>query len=285
VSGSATQRVLVGPISVDRYLDEDLVLPGGGAMNMAYHWSRLAMPFRFVTRIGTDQSEVVLPCLRRHGIECTDDLTVDGVTASIDITIADDRQPWMDNFVPGVWSEFTASAAERSLLASASHVHAVLVDPVVAEMRRLSSEGLLGKPEVSGDFLSFRHYTVERFAESMRDIHLGFIGWPGEPHDPTVAAIRDVAFDLQRLVVMTMGARTTLVFDGRTKPTVLEYPVAAVPVVGTTVGCGDAFIAAFLASWWDAKDMASAVAAGQRAGAAATGWFRPLPDSAYEPAE
>lgn len=274
--------MLVGPISVDRYLDEGLVLPGGGALNMAYHWSRLAMPFRFITRIGTDETAVVLPFLRNHAIECTDDLTVaGGTTASIDITIGDDRQPWMDNFVPGVWSEFVTSGSEQALLGSAAHVHAVLVDPVIVEVQRLGANRQL-TGQISGDFLSFRHYTIERFAETLRHVHLGFVGWPGEPDDPTVAAIRDVAFELQRLVVVTMGARTTLVFDGRGRPNVSEYPVSAVPVAGTTVGCGDAFIAAFLASWWDSEDIARAVAGGQAAGAAATSWFRPLPDSAYD---
>ncbi len=275
--------MLLGPISVDRYLDEGLVLPGGGALNMAYHWSRLAMPFRFITRIGADETAVVMPFLRRHAIECSDDLTVaGGTTASIDITIGDDRQPWMDNFVPGVWSEFATSSSEQSLLASAAHVHAVLVDPVIEEVQRLGADQLLNGPDTSGDFLSFRHYTIERFAETMRYLHLGFIGWPGEPDDPTVAAIRDVAFDLQRLVVVTMGARATVAFDGRGRPIESEYPVSALPVVGTTVGCGDAFIAAFLASWWDSEDIARAVADGQAAGAAATSWFRPLPDSAYD---
>ena len=273
----------MGPISVDRYLDEGLVLPGGGALNMAYHWSRLAMPFRFITRIGADETAVVMPFLRHHAIECTDDLTVaGGITASIDITIGDDRQPWMDNFVPGVWSQFATSSSEHSLLASASHVHAVLVDPVIEELQRLGADRLPIGPEMSGDFLSFRHYTIDRFAETMRHVHLGFIGWPGEPDDPTVAAIRNVAFELQRLVVVTMGARTTMVFDGRERPAVSEYPVSAVPVVGTTVGCGDAFIAAFLASWWDTGDLAVAVVRGQAAGALATRWFRPLPDGAYD---
>lgn len=274
--------VLLGPISVDRYLEEGRVLPGGGALNMAYHWSRLGMPFRFVTRVGSDEAAIVAPFLQRHAIECTDELVVaGGTTASIDVVIGDDRQPWMDNFVPGVWADLHLSAGEEALLCAASSAHAVLVDPVVAEVHRLGATGRLHEVALSGDFLSFRHYTVERFAETMLHLHLGFIGWPGEPDDPRVGAIREVAFDLRRVVVVTMGARTTLVFDGRGRPTLHEYPVDAVPVAGTTVGCGDAFIAAFLASWWDAGDIAAAVHTGQLAGAAATAWLRPLPDEAY----
>jgi sugar/nucleoside kinase (ribokinase family) len=282
VLASPTAAVLLGPISVDRYLDEKLVLPGGGALNMAYHWSRLGVPFRFVTRIGSDEATVVMPFLQRHAIECTSELVVAGGTsASIDIVIGDDRQPWMDNFVPGVWQDLQLSADEESALCSAPRAHAVLVDPVAAEVHRLGDAGRLGDVALSGDFLSFRHYTVERFAETMHHLRLGFIGWPGEADDPSVARIRDVAFDLRRVVVVTMGARSTLVFDGTDRPTVQEHPISAVAVKGTTVGCGDAFIAAFLASWWDHDDITRAVHAGQRSGAAATVWLRPLPDEAY----
>ena len=56
-------NLLLGPASLDRYVAQGVVLPGGGALNMAYHWSRLGMPFRFLTRIGDDHPEVFLPFL------------------------------------------------------------------------------------------------------------------------------------------------------------------------------------------------------------------------------
>jgi sugar/nucleoside kinase (ribokinase family) len=73
-----------------------------------------------------------------------------------------------------------------------------------------------------------------------------------------------------------------LLLDGR-GPELTEtmVPVQAVDVIGTTVGCGDAFIAAFLAVWWREGDLDAAVAAGAAAGAAATAWTLPLPDAAY----
>ena len=60
-------------------------------------------------------------------------------------------------------------------------------------------------------------------------------------------------------------------------------PVRPVTVLGTTVGCGDAFVAAFLAAWRSSPDVLAAVEAGKAAGATATAWRRPLPDEAYGP--
>ena len=137
---------------------------------------------------------------------------------------------------------------------------------------------------MTADFLGFRHYTVERFERTMRLVDIGFVGWPGPEDDPTVRGIRDVAMAGRKLVIVTLGSRGVLVFDGRGEPLETRIPVTPRAVQGTTVGCGDAFIAAFLASLWEDPDVVRAVEAGKPAGAAATAWRRPVPDDAYGPA-
>lgn len=130
-------NLLLGPATLDTYVQEGRVLPGDGALNMAYHWSRLGVPFHFLGRVGDDHPEVFVQFLQRQ------------------------------------------------------------------------------------------------------------------------------------------------VFDGRSAPTEHRVPVKADEVADTTVGCGDAFVAAFLARWWRGADVLDAAEAGTRAGAAATARLRPLPDDAY----
>jgi hypothetical protein len=277
-------NLLLGPASIDRYLaasgDEQRDLPGGGALNMAYHWSRLGPPFRFLTRIGADDGEVVLEFLRRHSIEhLPGSITAPGVSASIDIVFRADRQPFMDHFVEGVWGGFRLTAEEEAAIAAANSLHGVLVDPVVAEVHRLGAQGALAHLPVSGDFLDFRHYGVERFATTMAHLAIGFVGWPGEPDDPVVHGLRDIAEQLDRLLVVTLGSRGVIVVEGRAGGHL--HPVAAVPVAGTTVGCGDAFIAAFLAAHLTGAPLGTALDRARAAGALATTWMRPLPDDAY----
>jgi sugar/nucleoside kinase (ribokinase family) len=287
----AEENLLLGPASLDIHLEprsdgrrvEVAVYPGGGALNMAYHWAALEVPFTLLTRIGDDRPAVFLDFLRRHGIAGVDgSIVAPGVSASIDITTQPDRQPWMDNFVEGVWTGFTLTPEESRLVIGARRLHAVLVDAVVEELHRLGDAGALAQLDVSADFLSLRHYDLERFAATMRHVGLGFVGWPGEPDDPTVRGIATVTADLHRLVVVTLGSRGVLLLDGRgSSLTERMVPVHAVDVIGTTVGCGDSFIAAFLAVWWRGGDLDAAVAAGAAAGAAATSWMLPLPDDAY----
>jgi sugar/nucleoside kinase (ribokinase family) len=273
---------LLGALSLDIYLGRDLVLPGGGVLNMAWHWRRGGTPFELLSRVGDDRPEVFEAFLVRHAIPHSAELVAPGASASIDIVIRPDLQPYMDNFVEGVWSSFALTAAEERRLADVRRLHLVLVEGAIRELERLAGAGHLDGLEVTADFLGFRHYTLERLRDTLRVVDVGFVGWPGSPDDPDVAGIGAIAHDLGRLVVVTFGSQGVRAFDGRPGGGGDAFvPVTAVPVAGTTVGCGDAFIAGFLAEWRRSRDVVRAIEAGKLQGAEATGWRRPLPDDAY----
>ena len=289
VEERSSGALLMGTISLDHYisggdaLPGGDVLPGGGVLNMAWHWRVFHRPFRLLTRIGREDGAAIERFLARHRIETVSptELAAPGRSSTIDIEIQPDRQPWMDNFVPGVWADYRLTPRERDALARAKRLHVVLVEGAIAELARLATHGALRNVTVSADFLGFRHYNVERLAETMSHVDLGFIGWPHDEGDAAVEGMREVAFDMRRVIVVTLGSRAVRVFDGRSKPSDQRFPVKAVEVAGTTLGCGDAFIAWYLDELWRSDDHAAAVARGMMGGAAATAWPRPLPDTAY----
>lgn len=275
--------LLVGALSLDRYQPDGPVLPGGGALNVAWHWRRLGLPFRLITRIGDGEADLFLDMLGRHGIDADPaSIVAHGPSASIDVEFLPDRQPWMDHYVEGVCADLRFTPDEERLLAGARRLHAILVEGVIAELDRLGRAGRLDHVEVVADFLGFRHYTLERFAATIRLVDLAIVGWPGDPTDPTVDGLRRVAQEHGKRLVVTFGSRGVLIVDGVAG---IERSVAVtpVPVVGTTVGCGDAFIAYLLEAWWRTGDLEAAVERGKVGGAMPTAWVRPLPDEAYGP--
>jgi sugar/nucleoside kinase (ribokinase family) len=276
------EALLLGAISLDIYRPDGPVLPGGGVLNMAWHLRQLDVPCRLLTRIGDDRPDLFLPFLDRHGIAYVPgSIVTPGISASIDIEIRPDRQPWMDHFVDGVWAGYRWTDEETGIVARAGRLHAVLVEGVIAELERQAAAGALAHLDVSADFLGFRHYTVERFARTMEAVDLGIVGWPGDPGDATVAELARVVRDLGRRLVVTFGSRGVLIVDGRDGVPDAFVEVVPVEVRGTTVGCGDAFIAWLLAEYWRSGDLVAAVEHGKLGGALTTAWERPLPDEAY----
>ncbi len=274
--------ILFGTASRDRYLESGRTLPGGGVLNMAYHWAAAGKEFLLQTRIGSNDQDLFVEFLERNGIpHLPASLIAPGESSSIDIRIGADRQPQMDNYIEGVWEVVHSTPEELASLATATHWHTVLVEGAIDELERLSSSGHLQHVMVSADFLGFRHYTPERFRETLAHIDLAFIGWTGSREDPSLAEVRHFVFDAEKIAVVTLGAQGVLVLDGENQ---LEtfYPTVAVPVAGSTIGCGDAFIASFLMAHQAGASLGESVAAGQAAGAAATAWSLPLPDEAYE---
>jgi fructoselysine 6-kinase len=273
--------VLFGTASRDRYLESGRTLPGGGVLNMAYHWAAAGKEFLLQTRIGSRDQHLFLPFLERNRIpHLPASLVAPGESSSIDIRIGADRQPEMDNYVDGVWAEVHCTGQELDALSKATHWHTVLVEGAIAELGRLSASGHLHGVNVSADFLGFRHYTPERFRDTLAHIDLAFIGWQGAQDDAQLAEVRASVLEARKIAVITLGSHGVLVADGRSGSENL-YPTVAIPVAGTTIGCGDAFIAAFLMAYQAGATLAESVAAGQSAGAAATAWGLPLPDEAY----
>ena len=280
---SAPVPVLLGTISLDKYVDLGFDLPGGGVLNMAWHWRQLGQPYELISRVGREDAGIFESFLARHAIPHDPyALLSPEPSSSIDIRFGTDRQPHMDNFVGGVWETFRCTAEEERRVAAAPAYHTVLVEGAIEETMRLGAAGLLPRGSVSADFLGFWHYTPSRLADTLRFVDLAFVGWPGGPSDPGVGEIASLANELGRMIVMTFGAQGVRVVDGRTGSD-RWYEVHAIPVEGTTVGCGDAFIAAFLAEWWRSGSADAAVAAGAARGALTTAWNRPIPDDAYGP--
>ena len=273
--------ILFGTASRDRYLDSGRTLPGGGVLNMAYHWAAAGKEFVLQTRIGSSDQQLFVPFLEQNRIpHLPASLVAPGESSSIDIRIGADRQPEMDNYIDGVWEEVHCTPEELDALSKATHWHTVLVEGAIDELKRLSSAGHVAHSHVSADFLGFRHYTPERFRDTLAHIDLAFIGWQGAREDASLAEVRRSVLDAQKVAVVTLGAQGVLVVDGENQMEAF-YPTVAVPVAGSTIGCGDAFIAAFLTAHQAGASLSDSVAAGQAAGAAATTWSLPLPDEAY----
>jgi sugar/nucleoside kinase (ribokinase family) len=277
-------NLLFGVACVDIYTTSAIRRPGCGILHNAYHLQQLGSRPLLLTRIGATDSALFRAFFNRNHIAVLDDLLLGAGpdSASIEIAVQPSGEAVISNFVLGVWENFRLHPAEEAHLAQADHLHTVLAKGVPPEFLRASRAGLLQNALVSADFLSFRGFTLESFAELLAWLDVAFIGWKDDPAHPTLTAVQQITAQRRALAVITLGERGVLVLDGRTGAAERRFfAVDAVPVRHNTNGCGDAFIACFLHEYWRSRNLEAAVEHGKIGGALATGWPHALPETAY----
>jgi sugar/nucleoside kinase (ribokinase family) len=277
-------NVLLGVVCLDIYTRTNLIRPGCGLLHNAFHLQQLGCQPRLITRIGELHQEIFLDFFQRHQIAILpENIVVPGESASIKIDIEESGEARIFDFSSGVWSHFRLQPPEEHLLSQATNLHLVLVAEIIPEFLRLSQAGLLKNCTVSADFLHFRQFTLEDFAYLLNYVNIAFIGWKGDVTDPKLMAVREIAQKHAALVVITLGERGIQVFDARQSDNFQShfFAVEKVAVQGNTNGCGDAFIAYFLAEYWPSRNLEKAIEQGKIGGAKATQWNFALPDEVY----
>lgn len=277
------RNALFGLVCLDVYADSGMIRPGCGILHNAYHLQQLGCDAPLVTRIGVPHSEVFLDFLRRNQIPTLPNhLIAEGESATITIHYQPSGDTKFSNYRQGVWDDFRLTTAEEALLTDADHLHTVTVPGVIPELTRLHQTGKLANTLVSADFLMLAHLNDAEFADLLRCVDVAFVGMRCQPEDPRVAEVQRAIADAGMLGIMTFGAQGIFVVDGRAdKDSVKFHPVDPVPVRGSTNGCGDAFIAYFLASYWRDGNLDRAIEQGMVGGARATEWELALPDGVY----
>lgn len=280
MSNTPVSNVLWGVVCLDHYTASDELLPGCGILHNAYHLQQLGAAPHLLTRLGAADAETVTRFLTAHQIAVLDEgLLAPGKCARIEIAVDAAGAARVFGFTPGVWADYRLSAVVEETLAAAQHLHVVLTAPVIGEFMRLGAQGRFAGALVSVDFLALRDFDEGSFAAALRYVDVAFAGWQGEINDPALQRLVDAASAAGTLAIFTLGERGVLLCE-RGSPPRLEA-VQAVPISGSTNGCGDAFISYFLAEYWRSRDLRQALDQGKLGGARATTWRYALPDEAY----
>ena len=273
-------NVLWGVVCLDHYTATGEILPGCGILHNAYHLQQLGANPLLVTRLGADDAAPVQHFLAQQRIAVlVEGLTAPGACARIDVVVQPTGAARVTGFAPGVWADYRLTPAEEQKLAAADHLHVVLTGPVLKEFMRLSRQGSLDSALVSADFLALHDFDLVGFDDALRYVNIAFVGWQGVADAPELAALSRCAAARGVLTVFTLGERGLLVCAPGAGQRFVA--VQAVPVTGSTNGCGDAFISCFLAEYWRSRDLTAAVEQGKAGGALATAWRYALPDEAY----
>ena len=236
---------------------------GGAPANVIFHASKLGAQGLVVSAVGADaDGDDLLAFLKGKGIDCSlvarNDLPTGTVTVTLDNGMpsyvihrpaAWDAIPYtgtIDAVVPRLSAVVFGSLAQRdersreTLFRVLRHpsLHALKLFDINLRQKFYSREIIAESLEVA-DVLKLNDEECAVLAE--------LFDLPGGQRE-AVAALAD-RFKLSQ-VILTLGAKGSMLYDGAA---FAEYPVAPCDKLVDTVGCGDAFLAAWCVAFLSGK--------------------------------
>lgn len=232
---------------VDRFIDRQVMYPGGNCVNFAVHCRQLGVESAYLGVFGDDDhGHFVHEVLDSLGIDLRRCLFRDGPNGVTNIEVVDGERLFRS------WNEggVTASAPFRltpediGYLGGFDLVHSSVFSASVSELPALRTTGALVSYDFSDDPA---HRTEEYLGAVVPHLDLALASFAGADEAEVDEEVRRIAAHGSPLVLATRGPHGATLFDGE--------GFHRVGATGTdparfkdTMGCGDSFLAAFTLS-------------------------------------
>jgi len=239
--------VCVGDCGIDLYLPSGERRFGGITANVARHAAELfpeGDAIHVVSAVGKDdRGRAVLDWIGDDRIDWYLPV-LDGATPVQTIEIEPDGERRFTHYEEGVLATLRFDDRSTELIATSDLLIAPVFRQVTGTFGRLMKIGRRGQAAI--DFADFReHPDFDLLERHAGDIDVAFFGLR-ETDGELIERIAAVVARTGRLFIVTLGPAGSLAFDGTMRVHCDAVPVDA--VVDTT-GAGDAYAAAFLATY------------------------------------
>jgi sugar/nucleoside kinase (ribokinase family) len=229
---------------------------GGNSLNQAIRFRHMGHSSAFVGALGTDEAgDRLAALLQAESVDVSRIHRIDGATACNRIINDDsgERYGVEGAWAGGVYERFELDEADWDYLNRfdvwATHANG---PSYLSALERKKSTQFM-----SVDFLHLKDY--ELLQKSLRVVEIAYFGGTPEMANDLAA----IAKAGRGIIVLTLGARGSIAFAGDQAYT--QQALTTGKVVDTT-GCGDAFQAAFTASYFATKDIRASLLAGAELG-------------------
>lgn len=235
---------------VDRFVDRGIEYPGGNCVNVAVYARQLGAEAAYLGVFGDDDAGTfVRACIEAAGVDTARCEVRPGPNGLTEIqTVRGDRR-FMGWNGGGVTSSDPIRLHSLDYVGTFSHIHSSVYSAVESQLPALRGTRAL----VSFDFSTEPEYrSTEYLAAVCPSVDLALVSCQGMEQQQLWAELRRFSAHGAGLVLATLGQDGAIVFDGES-----FYHSNAAPVRGAfvdTMGCGDAYLAAFvvdmLSSGW-----------------------------------
>ena len=261
MTGSAVSLLGLGDNTVDIYIDNGAMFPGGNAVNVAVQGCRLGASAAYLGCLANDvYGRLLFDALTAEGVDLSRCRRIDGENAHVLVGHRDGDRVFLKS-TPGVRSSYELNAEDYAYLTGFDVVHTSYCSDNDSLIPSISRAAALLSYDFSDRWAKDR---MDRFAPF---VDIAFLSFPNRTDEECAEALREWSASGVRIVVMTRGEDGALALsDG----TVYRQDILPANVVDT-LGAGDAFIAGFLTTFLKGNPIPLALRNGARAAAVACG--------------
>ena len=283
---------------IDRFIDRKIDYPGGNCVNFAAFAHELSVPAGYLGAFGSDaHGQFMRTELDRLGIDVSRSVVRDGESGIAEVEVVDGERVFRGGNRGGVSTREPVILGDHELayVAEFDLIHSSVYSASESEIPKLAGLNTL----VSYDLSSEAAYRSSPYLDDLAShLDLVLLSCSDIPIAETESLLRDIVHRGVGMALGTRGDQGAMLFDGRELYSTPAVPLDARRGIADTMGCGDAFLAAFvvslLQSGWrkTVEASAPAIVAGLAAGAAhaaaqcyvdgAFGHGRSFADSRYE---
>jgi sugar/nucleoside kinase (ribokinase family) len=253
--------------AMDFFPQQSKYYAGGNSLNQAIRFRQMGHQSAFAGALGTDDAgDRLAALLQAESVDVSRMRRVNGRTACNKIINDDlgERYGIEGAWEGGVYEEFELREADWEYISKFDvwSTHANSPCYLSALERKNSTQFM------SVDFLHLRDYELLR--KSLRVIDIAYFGGTTD----MINDLAQIAKDNSGIIVLTLGAEGSIAFEGDRSYT--QKALTTDKVIDAT-GCGDAFQAAFTASYFNTKDIRASLLAGAELGNEAAMSFGGIP--------
>jgi sugar/nucleoside kinase (ribokinase family) len=257
----------VGDCGIDRYVNLGVDRPGGIALNFAVNARRLFAPtdrIVVVTALGDDaDGDLVAAVFEQFKLEAVVAREA-GLTPVQSIEQLSSGERRFVGYEAGVLGSYRLGEAERAVLQGADVLIAAAFEQASTLFESVMAAPSRGLRAVDFSDLSDYGSSPDFVERWIPFFHVGFFGLT-QSDEELIEDLHRLAARHNRLFVVTLGEAGSLALARSGRIACDAVPV--IRVVDTT-GAGDTFAAAFLAEYCRSRDVAGALARGNREAAA-----------------
>ena len=230
----------IGDNTVDRYVEQGMMYPGGNAVNVAVHARRLGHQSAYIGCVGNDQAgTLIYQSLMEEGVDVSRMRRMEGENAFCDIRLVDGDRVFGD-YSGGMVDQLKLTASDLEFLSRFDLIH--------TSVYSFLDDALAGI-KASAKFLSYdfsNEWDEKSLAKVLPMVDFALLSNPVDDIRDNKDLMKWAAAQGAKLIMVTSGDQGAAVFDGKD---LFFQPIIPIENAIDTLGAGDAFAACFLSNY------------------------------------